>query len=216
MNEFHDDREENYIPTIDFSGLSIYHPRQPKNKLEYVSMQKMGDSQRSEADFAHEMELDSKVRQYVPPPEVLHHFFLTKQSVTEKQSARMNESVDTYIDQLKKALPPLQQRISPRFMETNEVPLGFSRNTKPPKRTIARIFDRTGYYESKQPKLSCNLPDIYITQQFKEYCTKSDERIPQVLLEANISPPQGESKSPRRKRARRSLVPRCARNPVPV
>ena len=216
MNEFQEEKEENYVPTIDFSGLSIYHPRQPKTKSEYVSMKKMGDSQRSEADFAHELELDSLVRQYVPPPEVVHHFFLTKQNVTEKQSATMNESVDTYIDQLKKTLPPLQHRISPRFMETNEVPLGFSMNTKPPKRRIARIFDRTQYYESRQPKLSSNLPDIYITQQFKEYVMKSDERIPQILLEADISPPQGiKSKSPRRKGKRRALIPRCAAQTSP-
>lgn len=205
--------EEKYIPKIDFSDLSINKKRVPHSQVELASMKKMGDATRSEAEIAHEIELDSLVRQYVPPPDAVHHFFITKQKITEKQTAIMNESVDNYLDQLKKALPPLQQRIAPRILETNEVPLGFSIYAKPTKRTIAKLFDKSKYYESKQPKLSSNLPDIYITQQFKEFVRQSNERMPQVLLDVDISPPQGMSTTPRRKgmnKPRSPRVPRCA------
>lgn len=201
------DDEEDFVPKIDFSDLHMFKKRVPQTARDRVAMNRMGDSKRTEEEIEHDLKLESLCRRYVPPKEEIHKFFLTRQNITEKQSATMNESVDTYIDQLKKTLPPLQQRISPRFMDLNELPYGFSTNAKPCKKSIARVFDKSRYYESKQKKLSSNLPDIYITQQFKEFVLQGDERVPQVLLEAKISLPPGVSKSPRRKRKQKTGIP---------
>lgn len=204
---YQDDDEENFVPKIDFSDLHIYQKRIPHTAREREAMKHMGDSKRTEEEIEHDLKLESLCRRYVPPKEDIQHFFLTRTAITEKQNATMNESVDTYIDQLKKTLPPLQQRISPRFMEMNELPLGFTTNAKSGKKSIARVFDRSGYYDSKQKKLSANLPDIYITQQFKEFVLRGDERVPQVLLESKISLPPGVGKSPRHRRKQKRGIP---------
>ena len=157
------------------------------------------------------MIVDSEIRTYVPKAEHIKKFIEISQNISEKDLIRIEDSVDYYLDQLKKSLPSLEERITPILLKQNELPLNFDLNAPKTTRKLSKIFEKTNYFKSNQKKLSSNLPNIFISQKFKNYIQKSKEKIPKILEEAKISLPPDEPLENHFKRKKiKNLILRCA------
>jgi len=159
------------------------------------------------------MVIDSDIRCYVPPQDKIKNFIELKNTVNSEQINRMEESVNTYLEQVKNSLPPLEKQVSPRFLRSNEVPFAYAPKTIQSSRRLGAIFNVADYYKPKQPKLSSNLEDTLVTQKFKEFVFRSKERMPKVLEEAKISPPPDapDRINSRRRKKVYHRIPRCSK-----
>lgn len=152
-----------------------------------VKMKTMSDSERTIAEVERDIEVDSLIRQYAASRKDIARFLHTRDIITEKQNAIMNESVDFYIKRVKESLPPLQHKIKPRYVFESEIPVDFCSTARPCRKSIAKLFDRAGYYKNKQLRTVEKLPDTFVTQKFKEYLEINRQPIPQCLLDSDIS-----------------------------
>jgi hypothetical protein len=145
------------------------------------------------ADVNRRKTLETKARLYRPPVRTVERYFWSRKAVTPTQEKIMSESIDVYMERLKKACLKPELVFAPRELRHNEVPKGlesawteFASPSGP--RKIVRAFDETDFYRSQDPPLTSHLPDIFVARAFRNYVEKNNERMSEVLRQPFVPP----------------------------
>ncbi|OHT04061.1 hypothetical protein TRFO_28499 [Tritrichomonas foetus] len=165
-------------PKLDLSKLNNIRGSNDFNKTGLTNKSNFSQASQS-ARFKSFMEKQSGRPKYT-------RYFWEKIINDQPKKDPNQADVDRYYQKLKKTRTKPLKEFSVFELRSNQIPPSMisapvRNKMKPAPKKMTRKFDDAHFYDCKQPKLTSNLPESFVTQSFRKYLQDNNERMTETI-----------------------------------